>query len=587
MSETICYNCQTLLDPQATKCANCGQPQILRGRYRIKRLLGQGGFGVVYEAYDIDLQRHYAIKLINVMSPAMREQVTVEAQILAQHARRFPFIPEIYDIWTEANYLILVMEYVGGATLGSLIEKHGAFPPKSVGQFLYAMLGHLDQLHKLGIIHRDIKPENIKRTDDNRYVLLDFGIAKRSTSTEIGAKAFSLYYASPEQSRGKATDARSDLFSLGATAYHLATGHAPTPADSRIAMKSELPPPSHFYPAIPPVLDRVIMQLLELDPANRPQTAKDAMTTLTTKPAAPKPATPPPAEPLIVRPALESSAGKPTIAIQPTVQPAITPEAQAVAPVADVATPSKRGGSKFMWMVGALVLAFIVTGAIILNRSRSPQYQATATSMAIVQPSATREVQTTATIAPSMTAEPTLTTIAPSMTPAVTQAVVVPASEIPTVAPSPTTAPTATTQPSATPEPTANPFDQRSQDIARLINEQRVSRGLTPLTLNLKLTAAAQRHSNDMANNNFFAANGSDGSTIDSRLRDAGYVGTRWIQHIAAGMASPEEAVTNLANTPSNFDNMIDPDLRELGVGYAENANSQFGRYWTIVYAKP
>ncbi|MBP8252700.1 MAG: protein kinase, partial [Herpetosiphon sp.] len=144
MSETVCYNCQTLLDPQATKCANCGQPQILRGRYRIKRLLGQGGFGVVYEAYDIDLQRHYAIKLINVMSPAMREQVTVEAQILAQHARRFPFIPEIYDIWTEANYLILVMEYVGGATLGSLIEKHGAFPPKSVGQFLYAMLGHLD-----------------------------------------------------------------------------------------------------------------------------------------------------------------------------------------------------------------------------------------------------------------------------------------------------------------------------------------------------------------------------------------------------------------------------------------------------------
>ena len=87
---------------------------------------------------------------------------------------------------------MLVMEYVGGATLGSLIEKHGAFPPKSVGQFLYAMLGHLDQLHSLGIIHRDIKPENIKRTDDNRYVLLDFGIAKRATSTEIVAKAFLL-----------------------------------------------------------------------------------------------------------------------------------------------------------------------------------------------------------------------------------------------------------------------------------------------------------------------------------------------------------------------------------------------------------
>src|SRR5688500_10482870 len=93
MSEITCYQCQTPLDANAAACPKCGLPQILRGRYRIRRLLGQGGFGVVYEAVDLDLNRHYAIKLITATSPAIREQVAIEAQILAQHARRLPFMP--------------------------------------------------------------------------------------------------------------------------------------------------------------------------------------------------------------------------------------------------------------------------------------------------------------------------------------------------------------------------------------------------------------------------------------------------------------------------------------------------------------
>jgi len=164
MSESICYYCQTAIAPTTNSCPQCGQPQVLRERYRIKRLLGQGGFGVVYEAVDADLNRHYAIKLIIATSAAIREQVAIEAQILAQHARRLAFMPEIYDIWTENNRIALVMEYIDGATLGSLIEEHGAWPPNVVGRFLHTILANLDSLHNVGIIHRDIKPDNIKRT---------------------------------------------------------------------------------------------------------------------------------------------------------------------------------------------------------------------------------------------------------------------------------------------------------------------------------------------------------------------------------------------------------------------------------------
>ena len=230
-----CFFCNQPLNAYANNCPQCGQPQLLQAKYRLIGLLGQGGFGIVYEAKDVRLNRRYAIKIITATNATQQSQVEAEANILAQYARQFPFIPEIYDIWSDGPRTYLVMEFVEGQTVGELITQ-SAWQPSQVEHFLRVVLRDLGQLHDINIIHRDIKPDNIKRTPKGRYVLLDFGISKQQGATLTGAKALSPYYSSPEQVRGQATDARSDLYSLGATAYHLVTGTLPIPSEFRASM---------------------------------------------------------------------------------------------------------------------------------------------------------------------------------------------------------------------------------------------------------------------------------------------------------------------------------------------------------------
>src|SRR4029079_15727859 len=110
------------------------------------------------------------------------------------------------------------------------------------------------------------KPQNIKYTPQGQYVLLDFGIAKQGAATITSARALSPDYAPAEQVRGAPTDARSDLYSLGATAYHLLTGRLPANVSARLSNGAQLIPPSDLVPGVPPPLERVLLQMLELDP---------------------------------------------------------------------------------------------------------------------------------------------------------------------------------------------------------------------------------------------------------------------------------------------------------------------------------
>jgi WD40 repeat protein/predicted Ser/Thr protein kinase len=259
----------------------------LRQKYRVLGLLGRGGFGIVYEAVDIHLKRHYAIKVILSETDTSQQQVLTEAEIMAQYARRFEFMPEIYDIWHEGARTTLVMEFVEGETLGELLSEQGPFSAAAVLDFLRITLADLARLHAADIIHRDLKPDNIKRTPDGRYMLLDFGIAKQEGSTLAGAKAFSPSYASPEQMGGHSTDGRSDLYSLGATAYHLLTGTAPPSSIYRRAANVPLPPPSAIVPDLPPALERTIVALLEVEPADRPADPAAALALLDASEPAP------------------------------------------------------------------------------------------------------------------------------------------------------------------------------------------------------------------------------------------------------------------------------------------------------------
>ncbi|MCA0354321.1 MAG: protein kinase [Chloroflexi bacterium] len=547
-----CYACQTVVTATDVRCSQCHQPLLLRNRYRVKGLLGQGGFGVVYEAFDIDLARHYAIKLITANSPAMREQVNVEAQILAQHARQLPFIPEIYDIWSDGNVIALVMEFISGTTVGALIEAHERIAPNIVEHFLTIMLGQLAQLHALNIIHRDIKPENIKRTADERLVLLDFGIAKRSQSTETAAKAFSLFYASPEQTRGRATDARSDLYSLGATAYHMLTGHAPVPAESRISGHVRLRRPNELADNVPAGLDALILQLLEPDPNKRPDSAKVALQLL----KQPSKATASTNENNTVRgPRVVSSAGQATIALNGAKLP-------------EVAQVKIKPRWYAMGIVSLLIIAGLIGWQVLMTMQSAGAVEATPTSpmIGIINlPSSTP----TATSVPA-TSEPTA-----EPTPELPTAVIQPS-------PEPTQVP-----PTAEPTPEPTPLAPEISQLADLINQFRSQNGVAPLTLQPQVLAVAQAHSSDMSTNNYFSNSNQAGQTIGDLLRQANYIASFWNVHISAGHSTPLAAFNALINDPALQAELLNPNISEFGIGHAQNAQATYGHYWTIVYSQP
>jgi tRNA A-37 threonylcarbamoyl transferase component Bud32 len=284
---------------------------ILNNKYVLTRLLGNGGFGEVYEAYDPRLGTHYAVKIVHCETEEKRRQVTHEAKLLAQHSKKLRFIPDVYDVWPDGRQAHIVMEFIEGPTLQARLEQSPQpWTADRVELFLRILLRHLDQLHDAGIVHRDLKPSNIKDHPERGYILLDFGIAKQSETYTFAKDVGTVEYAPLEQlTQGGSTDQRSDLYSLGATAYQLLTRQLPTPPHLRHASRHNgqgetLIPPGRLVPGVPPALERTLLALLGLDPAERPANARAALalldgTTTDTviSPPTPKRPTPPPAPP--------------------------------------------------------------------------------------------------------------------------------------------------------------------------------------------------------------------------------------------------------------------------------------------------
>lgn len=277
-----CYTCAQPVTAQARFCPHCGRRLLLHDRYRLLRLMGQGGFALVYEALDTLLGRTVAVKQVPSGSAAEQQQIAHEVDILSRFASRLAFIPDIYDLWSAGSATYLVMEYIAGPTLEDLLARR--WTPAQTTRFLRSVLTHLGKLHGAGIIHRDLKPSNIKRPAPNRYVLLDFGIARHAATTQAFAHAVSLEYAPLEQLQGRPTDARSDLYSLAATAYRLLTGAAPVPVPARLATGAALPRPGALVANVPPALDCALMHMLALDADDRPPNAKAALQLLRTPP---------------------------------------------------------------------------------------------------------------------------------------------------------------------------------------------------------------------------------------------------------------------------------------------------------------
>ena len=204
--------------------------QILNNRYRIVKLLGQGGFGAVYRAWDLNLDHQRAIKENLDTSPQAQRQFKREAQILDVLVH--PNLPRVIDHFIVPNQgQYLVMDFVEWQDLGEMLM-NGPLPEARVLPWIIQVCDALIYLHSQNppVIHRDIKPGNIKITPDGRAILVDFGISKvydPTLSTTVGARAVTPGYSPPEQYGKGATDARSDMYALGATLYHLLTGQAP------------------------------------------------------------------------------------------------------------------------------------------------------------------------------------------------------------------------------------------------------------------------------------------------------------------------------------------------------------------------
>ena len=215
---------------------------LLQNRYRIIRLLGQGGMGAVYEAMDERLDTTVALKETLFADERLRRQFEREARLLAR--MHHPALPRVSDHFAEGDGQFLVMQFIPGDDLSQMMaRKQGPFPADQVLTWGDQLLDALDYLHTQDpqIIHRDIKPQNLKLTGRGQIILLDFGLAKGQTggvspiTTTASIFGYTPNYAPLEQIQGLGTDTRSDIYALSATLYHLITAVKPPGALSRAA----------------------------------------------------------------------------------------------------------------------------------------------------------------------------------------------------------------------------------------------------------------------------------------------------------------------------------------------------------------
>lgn len=255
----------------------------LNNRYRLDEILGTGGMAIVYRASDMMLERTVAIKLLRQdfsRDPAFRENFRQEAKAAANLSH--PNIVTVHDFGLDAGRLFIVMEYVPGTDLKSLLKQSGRLSVEETLDLLIQACAGVGYAHRAGLVHCDIKPQNMLITPEKRLKVVDFGIARALASILPEEKAEIVWgspqYFSPEQAAGAAPSPASDVYSLGVIMYEALTGRLPFVADSGTElarMHREVMPtaPRAINPSIPPSLEQILFKVLAKEPASRYRTA--------------------------------------------------------------------------------------------------------------------------------------------------------------------------------------------------------------------------------------------------------------------------------------------------------------------------
>jgi tRNA A-37 threonylcarbamoyl transferase component Bud32 len=254
------------------------------GSYKIVEKIGEGGMGAVFKGIDLMLEREVAIKMLRpelASQPQVVERFRSEAVTLAK--LNHPNVATLFSFLRQGEDFFMVMEFVRGETLDSLIRRSGAMPcHDAISLFCQALEG-IDHAHKMGIVHRDIKPANMMLTETGTLKVMDFGIARvlgTSRMTKQGNIVGTIEYMSPEQVRGQETDARSDIYSLGILLYEMLTGRVPFSSDSeydlmQMQIERAPEPPRMFSAQIPQIVEQAIMRSLAKRPDARFQGAAE------------------------------------------------------------------------------------------------------------------------------------------------------------------------------------------------------------------------------------------------------------------------------------------------------------------------
>ena len=253
--------------------------EVVVGRYSIEHELGRGGMGIVFLAHDVALERPVAIKLLPLdlaSDERMRARFVREARTAARLSH--PNIVPIHSVEEHADVVFFVMSYVDGETLTARVRRSGPLAPRDGSTLVQELAWALAYAHSAGVIHRDVKPDNVLiERASGRAMLTDFGIARVSDSTPatgLGEIVGTAQYVSPEQASGTAVDGRSDLYSLGVTAFFALTGRLPFESQTvmgllRMHLTQAPPPVATVRESLPPKLAAAVDRCLAKDPSDR------------------------------------------------------------------------------------------------------------------------------------------------------------------------------------------------------------------------------------------------------------------------------------------------------------------------------